>query len=96
MEGFVAVMKRVAENEVRRIHTTELGIVTAVFPHTDEGDTDNYQCSVKLKNKKLPDGKDFELRQVPVAVVGLYLGIGAELGLPCPVAGCRRLAVSIG
>lgn len=67
MEGFVAVMKRVAENEVRRIHTTELGIVTAVFPHADEGDTDNYQCSVKLKNKKLPDGKDFELRQVPVA-----------------------------
>jgi uncharacterized protein involved in type VI secretion and phage assembly len=67
MEGFVPVMKRVAENEVRRIHTTELGIVTAVFPHADEGDTDNYQCSVKLKNKKLPDGKDFELRQVPVA-----------------------------
>jgi uncharacterized protein involved in type VI secretion and phage assembly len=67
MEGFVAVMKRVAENEVRRIHTTELGIVTAVFAHADESDTDNYQCSVKLKNKKLPDGKDLELRQVPVA-----------------------------
>jgi len=66
-DSIVGVMKKVAENEVQRVHTTELGIVTAQFPHSDDGDKDNYQCSVKLKNKKLPDGSDFELRQVPVA-----------------------------
>jgi phage baseplate assembly protein gpV len=67
MDSIVGVMKKVAEQEVRRIYTTELGIVTAIFPHESENDKNNYQCSVRLKNKKQPDGKDFELRQVPVA-----------------------------
>jgi uncharacterized protein involved in type VI secretion and phage assembly len=58
---------------VRRIYTTELGEVTAVFPHAAEGDTDNYQCSVKLKNKQQPDGQDFELARVPVATQHLGL-----------------------
>lgn len=75
MDSIVGVMKKVAEQEAQRIHTTELGVVTAVFPHADEGDKDNYQCSVKLKNKKQPGGSDFELRQVPVATP--YLGLAA-------------------
>jgi phage baseplate assembly protein gpV len=66
MESIVGVMKKVAEHEVRKIYTTELGVVTAIFPHAAENDKDNYQCSVKLRNKKQPDGKDFELRKVPV------------------------------
>ena len=73
MDSIVGVMKRVAEHESRHILTTELGIVTAVFPHADEGDQDNYQCSVRLKNRKMPDGGDFELRKVPVAT--LYMGL---------------------
>lgn len=73
MESFVGVMKLVAENEARRILTTEVGVVTAVFPHEDDGDTDNYQCSVKLSGKYLPDGQQMELRKVPVAVP--YLGM---------------------
>lgn len=67
MDSIVGIMKKVAEQEVRRIYTTELGIVTALFPHKAENDKNNYQCSIKLKNKKQPDGSDFELRQVPVA-----------------------------
>lgn len=66
MESIVGVMRKVAEHEVSKIYTTELGIVTAVFPHASENDKDNYQCSVKLKNKKQPNGQDFELRKVPV------------------------------
>ena len=50
MESVVGVMKRVAEHEARRILTTELGVVTAVFPHADEGDTDNYEVSVQLRD----------------------------------------------
>jgi len=72
-DSIVGVMKKVAEQEVRKIYTTELGIVTAVFPHASDSDKDNYQCSVKLKHKKLPDGKDFELRKVPVATTHLGL-----------------------
>ncbi len=75
MESIVGVMKKVAQQEAQRIHTTELGVVTAVFPHADDGDKDNYQCSVKLKNRKQPDGADFELRQVPVATP--YIGLAA-------------------
>jgi uncharacterized protein involved in type VI secretion and phage assembly len=71
--SIVGIMKKVAVHEAQRIYTTELGIVTAVFPHAEESDKDNYQCSVKIKNKKLPDGKDFELRKVPVATS--YMGL---------------------
>jgi phage baseplate assembly protein gpV len=73
MESIVGVMKRVAEQEVQRILTTELGIVTAVFPHSDENDKDNYHCSVKLKQHKRPDGQALELRNVPVATP--YMGL---------------------
>src|SRR5262245_20890876 len=73
MQSIVGVMQKVAAHEVRRIYTTELGEVTAVFPHAAEGDTDNYQCSVKLKNKQQPDGQDFELTRVPVATQHLGL-----------------------
>lgn len=73
MDSIVGVMKKVAEQEVRRIYTTELGIVTAVFPHKSENDQNNYQCSIKLKNKKQPDGSDFELRQVPLVTPHLGL-----------------------
>ncbi len=66
MDSIVSVMKKVAEKETQKIYTTELGIVTAVFPHASDSDKDNYQCSVQLKNKKQPDGSDFELRKVPL------------------------------
>jgi uncharacterized protein involved in type VI secretion and phage assembly len=75
MESVVGVMKRVAEHEARRILTTELGVVTAVFPHAEEGDADNYEVSVQLKGRLLPDGQRMELRRVPVATP--YLGFAA-------------------
>jgi phage baseplate assembly protein gpV len=66
-DSIVAIMKKVAENEARRLSTLELGVVTSVFPHASDSDKDNYQCSVRLKHRKQPDGSDFELRKVPVA-----------------------------
>lgn len=73
MEELLQIIQRVAERSTQRIHTSELGIVTAVFSHADEGDNDNYQCSVQLRNYHLPDGSPFELRKVPVATP--YLGL---------------------
>ena len=67
MDSIIGVMKQVAEREVEKIYTTELGVVSAVFPHAADSDKDNYQCSVKLKNKLQSDGKELELRKVPVA-----------------------------
>jgi phage baseplate assembly protein gpV len=65
-DSIVRVMQKVAEQEVRKIYSNELGIVTSIFPHAADSDKDNYQCSVKLKNRKQPDGSNFELRRVPV------------------------------
>lgn len=73
MDSIISVMKKVAEKEAQKIYTTELGIVTAVFPHASDSDKDNYQCSVQLKNKKQPDGSDFELRKVPLLTPHLGL-----------------------
>lgn len=50
MDSVVGVMKKVAEQEARKIYKIELGIVTAVFSHSSKSDKDNYQCSIKLKN----------------------------------------------
>ncbi len=72
-ESILGVVRKVARRETEKILTTELGVVTAIFPHAAESDQDNYQVSVRLKNRKQPDGSDFELRKVPVATphVGL-------------------------
>ena len=76
----MGVMQKVAQQEASKIYTTELGIVTAVFPHAAEDDKDNYQCSIKLKNKKLPNGQDFELRQVPLTTQHLGLANIPQVG----------------
>jgi Type VI secretion system/phage-baseplate injector OB domain len=65
--SIVGIMQQIAAREAEKIYTTELGEVTAIFPHSSDGDQNNYQCSVKLKNRKGADGSDFELRKVPVA-----------------------------
>jgi phage baseplate assembly protein gpV len=67
MQSLISVMQHVAAREAEKIYTTELGEVTATFPHASDGDQNNYQCSVRLKNRKAADGSDFELRKVPVA-----------------------------
>jgi uncharacterized protein involved in type VI secretion and phage assembly len=58
----IDVIKQVAEEEVKKLNLLELGVVTSVFPHGSQGDDENYECSVRLKNRD-----DFEVRQVPIA-----------------------------
>jgi uncharacterized protein involved in type VI secretion and phage assembly len=57
----IEVIKKIAREEAGKLHMIELGLVTSIFPHSDEGDGDNYECNVKIKNR------DLELRKVPVA-----------------------------
>jgi len=61
MSGMVEVIRKIVEAEIRKIHVAELGVVTSIFPHASDGDKDNYECNVKLKNTGL------ELQKVPVA-----------------------------
>ena len=43
------------------MRVAELGLVEAVYPHSSNGDTDNYGCDVRLKNSGLL------LKRVPIA-----------------------------
>jgi hypothetical protein len=59
-DNIVELIRTIAENEVKKIHTMELGIITSVFSHQNEEDMDNYECNVKLRDKGV------ELRKVPI------------------------------
>jgi len=61
MMNAVEVIKKIAEDETKKLHLLELGVVTSIFPHAGESDKDNYECNVRLKNR------DLELRKVPIA-----------------------------
>jgi hypothetical protein len=51
----VEVIKKIAE--AKKLYLMEMGIVTSIFPHSEESNKDNYECNVKLKNR------DLELRK---------------------------------
>ena len=57
----VETIQKIVQHELQKIRIGELGVITSVFPHSDDGDKDNYECNVKLKDTQL------ELRKVPVA-----------------------------
>ena len=80
MWSIIDTIRKIVKREVEQIYTTELGLVTAVFPHASDSDKDNYQCSVILKNKKQPDGSDFELRKVPIATPHIGLANIPNIG----------------
>ncbi|PKP60308.1 MAG: hypothetical protein CVT89_00050 [Candidatus Altiarchaeales archaeon HGW-Altiarchaeales-2] len=59
--SIVGLIKKVVEEEIKKINFAEIGIVTSIFPHSNADDNDNYECNVKLRDSGL------ELRKVPVA-----------------------------
>ncbi len=61
MTKIVDIIQKIVQNELSKIRIGELGVVTSIFSHSDNGDKDNYECNVKLKNS------DLELRKVPIA-----------------------------
>ena len=61
MISVVEGVRKIVEAEVRKLHLAELGIITSVYPHTSDGDKQNYECDVRLRDKEV------ELRKVPVA-----------------------------
>lgn len=61
MSTVVHTLQQIIRHELRSLHIAELGLVEAVYPHSDGVDDDNYGCDVRLKNS------DLLLRRVPVA-----------------------------
>ena len=74
MSNMVDIIQKIVQAEMRKIHTTELGSVTSIFPHTSDSDKENYACNVKLKNTEL------ELRNVPVATQHIGLSSIPKVG----------------
>ena len=74
MSGIIDAVKKVAESEFKKVLTTELGVVTSVFPHSEETDNDNYECSVELKHRNL------ELRRVPMMTQHIGLSNPLHVG----------------
>jgi phage baseplate assembly protein gpV len=69
MSDLIDVIRRVVQQELARQRGSLLGVVTAIFPHEDKDDDNNYEVDVRLKHE------DLELRKVPVAVG--HIGIAA-------------------
>jgi len=61
MTNLLEAIQGIAEHKLNQMLTCDVGQVTSVFPHVDEGDFDNYECNVSIA------GLDGELRRVPVA-----------------------------
>lgn len=73
MNSLIEIMQNIASKEANTSVIMELGVVKAVFPHSEENDKHNYQCTVELKNRKSRDGKPLELKMVPILVP--YIGM---------------------
>ncbi|MBI5015287.1 MAG: Rhs element Vgr protein [Deltaproteobacteria bacterium] len=54
-------IRRLVREEVGQVRTAELGVVQAQHPHASDSDTDNYACTVELRDSGIV------LKQVPVA-----------------------------
>jgi uncharacterized protein involved in type VI secretion and phage assembly len=54
-------IQRIVRQELAQIRTAEIGVVSDQHAHTSGGDSDNYACTVELRNSGLV------LKRVPVA-----------------------------
>jgi len=70
----VEAIRKIAEDETKKLHLLELGVVTSIFPHAGAGDKDNYECNVRLKNR------DLELRKIPIATSRIGLASVPNVG----------------
>lgn len=61
MSNLVGAIREIIRSEMQNLRLSDLGLVDAVYPHSDSSDTDNYGCDVKLKNTGLL------LKRVPIA-----------------------------
>ena len=61
MSTIVNTIQEIIRHEMRAMRVADLGVVETVYPHSSDGDNDNYGCDVRLKNSGLL------LKRVPIA-----------------------------
>ena len=61
MSNMLDIVRKIVRKEMESLMVMEVGEVTSVYPHSSNGDKDNYQCNVRLRDRGV------ELRRVPVA-----------------------------
>ncbi len=61
MTTLLSTVQEIIRDELRGVRLAELGVVEATYPHSDNGDRDNYGCDVRLK------GSELLLKKVPVS-----------------------------
>lgn len=54
-------IRRIVTEELGQLRSAELGLVQELHPHASDGDSDNYACTVRLRNSGIV------LRRIPVA-----------------------------
>ena len=59
MSDPVSIIRAIVRDELKSLRLGDIGVVTSIFPHAD-GDNNNYECNVKLRDGEL------ELRKVPM------------------------------
>jgi phage gp45-like len=59
MSDLVSILRAIVRDEMKLLQLDDLAVVTAGFPHAD-GDSNNYECNVKLRESGL------ELKKVPI------------------------------
>ena len=58
--SLLETIQKIVREELNRVRVSELAVVQESHPHTDDGDSDNYSCTVVLRNTGIV------LKQVPV------------------------------
>ncbi len=74
MTGVIEIIQRVVRQELARQRVSLLGVVTAVFAHTQADDDNNYEVDLRLKNS------DLELRKVPLTISHVGVAAPARVG----------------
>lgn len=73
MNDPVDIIRAIIRDELTSYRFGDIAVVTSVFPHA-EGDDNNYECSVKLRESEL------ELRRVPMATPHIGMASTPRVG----------------
>lgn len=73
MNDPVSIIRTIVRDELKSLRLGDLAVVTSIFPHA-EGDANNYECSVKLRES------DLELKKVPMATSHIGMASTPRVG----------------
>jgi hypothetical protein len=70
----VSIIRAIVRDELGAVRLPQIAVVTGAFPHTDEGDANNFECNVQLREGSL------ELRKVPICTPHIGMASAPQKG----------------